>query len=161
MNRINCKQMDALVERAWSMLDAQIEEIKNLYDEMHAIPDQDPRKENAMHEYFHKLHQIKNYEKIKECTDTPQPYVAHYYIIFIEGFAFLRGTGDWLAVDEMIIKRTKGKFSEVYQPDADYDKYAFDSDHQFFKSEKFLYKRLAWGERCDKIFTPDFLVVRK
>ena len=93
-------------------------------------------------------------------TKFPEPYLAHYYVYFAHGFVFLRGIGDWLKENEMIIKRTKGTFGKRYQEDSTYDQWK-DKDDNFFTSDKFTYKRLAWGERCENIFEPDFLVTLK
>ena len=60
----------------------------------------------------------------------------------------------------MIIKRTKGTFDDRYQPDPTYDQWK-DKDDNFFTSDKFTYKRLALGERCENIFEPDFLITKK
>ena len=100
------------------------------------------------------------YDKICKLTKFPEPYLAHYYVYFAHGFVFLRGIGDWLKENEMIIKRTKGTFGKRYQEDSTYDQWK-DKDDNFFTSDKFTYKRLAWGERCENIFEPDFLVTLK
>ena len=155
MVKFNSFEMNALVEGAWNDLDAQIAEIKNLYNEMH-----NSGSEEAIQSYYNKVKELKQYDKICKLTDCPEPYLSHYYITFKNGFAFLRGTGDWLSEDEMIIKRTKCSFDDCYQPDPEYDKWK-DEDDNFFSGDKFVYKRLAWGERCDKIFSPDFLVTLK
>ena len=157
MEKFDSSKMNKLVEEAWDALDDQIERIEKLSIIMH-----NDRTEDSLQIYYRDLKEIKEYDKICQLTDFPEPYLSHYYVFFNEddGFVFLRGTGDWLGEDEMIVKRTKGTFDERYQPDPNYDQWK-DEDDNFFTGDKFVYKRLAWGERCEKIFQPDFLVTLK
>ena len=159
--RKNSFEMNAIVEDAWNCLDEQIKTIKSLNAKLHGDIENGKADVNQLlSNYYNKIAEIKQMDKVKKLTDCPEPYSSHYYVHFAHGFVFLRGTGDWLKEDEMIIKRTEGSFDDRYQPDPTYDKWD-DEDDNFFTSDKFTYKRLAWGERCDKIFEPDFLVTLK
>jgi hypothetical protein len=157
----NSFEMNAIVEDAWNMLDEQIVEIKKLYETTHEeIAKNNDKCDELLNNYYSNIKEIKSYDKICKLTEIPEPYLSHYYVYFANGFVFLRGTGDWLKENEMVIKRTKGSFDERYQPDPTYDQWK-DDDDNFFTSDKFTYKRLAWGDRCGKIFEPDFLVTLK
>ena len=161
MVKYNSFEMNAIVEDAWNVLDGQIKTIKSLSSKLHEDIENGKADVNQLlSNYYNKIAEIKQLDKINKLTNCPEPYLAHYSVYFAHGFVFLRGTGDWLKEDEMIIKRTKGSFEDRYQPDSTYDKWE-DDDKNFFTSDKFTYKRLAWGERCDKIFEPDFLVTLK
>ena len=159
MAKYNSFEMNAIVEGAWNELNKQIETVKDLSAKMHEEIDKNGDKcyDKYLNIYYDKIREIKAYDKLCKLTKFPKPYLAHYYIYFTHGFVFLRGTGDWLGENEMIIKREKGTFDDRYQPDPDYQK-----DGNFFTSDKFIYERLAWGENCEKVFEPDdFLVTLK
>ena len=159
--RKNSFEMNAIVEDAWNVLDDQIKIVKKLYETTHEeIIENNDKCDELLNAYYNKIKDIKSYDKICKLTKFPEPYLSHYYVYFTNGFIFLRGTGDWLKENEMIIKRTKGSFDERYQADSTYDKWK-DGDYNFFTSDKFIYKRLAWGERCENIFEPDFLISLK
>lgn len=159
--RKNSFEMNAIVEDAWNVLDDQIKTVKKLYETTHEeIAKNNDKCDEFLNLYYDKIKDIKSYDKICKLTKFPEPYLAHYYVYFAHGFVFLRGIGDWLKENEMIIKRTKGTFGKRYQEDSTYDQWK-DKDDNFFTSDKFTYKRLAWGERCENIFEPDFLVTLK
>ena len=161
MAKYNSFEINTVVEDAWNMLDKQINTVKNLSAELHEdINNRKADVNQLLTNYYNKLAEIKQMDKIKKLTDYPESYLSHYYVYFTHGFVFLRGTGDWLSENEMIIKRTKGTFDDRYQPDPTYDQWK-DEDDNFFTSDKFTYKRLAWGERCENIFEPDFLITKK
>ena len=159
--RKNSFEMNAIVEGAWNVLDEQIKNIKSLNAKLHEDIENGKADVNQLlSDYYNKIAEIKELDKIRKFTEFPEPYLAHYYVYFAHGLVFLRGIGDWLSENEMIIKRTKGSFEDRYQPDPTYDKWK-DDNKNFFTSDKFVYKRLAWGERCEKLFEPDFHVTLK
>lgn len=161
MVKYNSFEMDAIVEDAWNALDRQIKTIKNLSAKLHEDIENGKADVNQLlNDYYNKIAEIKQVDEIKKLTNCPEPYLAHYYVYFAHGFVFLRGIGDWLSENEMIIERTKGSFEDCYQPEDSYDQWK-DNDKNFFTSDKFIYKRLAWGEYCEKVFEPDFHVIMK
>ena len=161
MVKYNSFEINSIVEDAWNILDEQIKNVKSLNAKLHEDIENGKADVNQLlSDYYNKIAEIKELDKIRKFTEFPEPYLAHYYVYFAHGLVFLRGIGDWLSENEMIIKRTKGSFDDRYQSDPTYDKWK-DDDDNFFTSDKFTYKRLAWGERCDKIFEPDFLVTIK
>ena len=161
MVKYNSFEINAIVEGAWNVLDEQIKNIKSLNVKLHEDIENGKADVNQLlNDYYNEIAKIKQIDKVKKLTDCPEPYLAHYYVHFAHGFVFLRGTGDWLGENEMVIKREKGTFDDRYQPDPTYDQWK-DDDDNFFTSDKFTYKRLAWGERCENIFEPDFLITKK
>lgn len=163
MAKYNSFEMNAIVEDAWNVLDEQIKTVKSLNSKLREDIENGNGKADVnqlLSDYYNKIAEIKQLDKIKKFTNCPEPYLAHYYVYFTHGFAFLRGIGDWLSENEMIIKRTEGSFEDRYQPEDSYDKWK-DDDKNFFTSDKFVYKRLAWGERCEKLFEPDFHITKK
>lgn len=163
MAKYNSFELNVIVEDAWNVLDEEIKTVKNLNSKLREDIENGNGKTDVnqlLSDYYNKIAEIKQLDKIKKFTNCPEPYLAHYYVHFAHGFVFLRGTGDWLSENEMIIKRTEGSFEDRYQPDPNYDKWK-DDDKNFFTSNKFVYKRLAWGERCEKLFEPDFHITKK
>ena len=160
MAKYNSFELNVIVEDAWNVLDEEIKTIKSLNSKLREDIENGKTDVNQLlSDYYNKIAEIKQLDKIKKFTNCPEPYLAHYYVHFTHGFVFLRGTGDWLSENEMIIKRTEGSFEDRYQPDPNYDKWK--DDKNFFTSNKFVYKRLAWGERCEKLFEPDFHITKK
>ena len=161
MAKYNSFELNVIVEDAWNVLDEEIKTVKNLNSKLREDIENGKTDGNQLlSDYYNKIAEIKQLDKIKKFTNCPEPYLAHYYVHFAHGFVFLRGIGDWLSENEMIIKRTEGSFEDRYQPDPNYDKWK-DDDKNFFTSNKFVYKRLAWGERCEKLFEPDFHITKK
>ena len=160
MAKYNSFELDVIVEDAWNVLDEEIKTVKSLNSKLREDIENGKTDVNQLlSDYYNKIAEIKQLDKIKKFTNCPEPYLAHYYVHFAHGFVFLRGIGDWLSENEMIIKRTEGSFEDRYQPDPNYDKWK--DDKNFFTSNKFVYKRLAWGERCEKLFEPDFHITKK
>ena len=161
MAKYNSFELNVIVEDAWNVLDEEIKTVKSLNSKLREDIENGKTDVNQLlSDYYNKIAEIKQLDKIKKFTNYPEPYLAHYYVHFAHGFVFLRGIGDWLSENEMIIKRTEGSFEDRYQPDPNYDKWK-DDDKNFFTSNKFVYKRLAWGERCEKLFEPDFHITKK
>ena len=163
MAKYNSFELNVIVEDAWNVLDEEIKTVKSLNSKLREDIENGNGKTDVnqlLSDYYNKIAEIKQLDKIKKFTNYPEPYLAHYYVHFAHGFVFLRGIGDWLSENEMIIKRTEGSFEDRYQPDPNYDKWK-DDDKNFFTSNKFVYKRLAWGERCEKLFEPDFHITKK
>ena len=161
MAKYNSFELNVIVEDAWNVLDEEIKTVKSLNSKLREDIENGKTDVNQLlSDYYNKIAEIKQLDKIKKFTNYPEPYLAHYYVHFAHGFVFLRGIGDWLSENEMIIKRTEGSFEDRYQPDSNYDKWK-DDDKNFFTSNKFVYKRLAWGERCEKLFEPDFHITKK
>ena len=161
MAKYNSFELNVIVEDAWNVLDEEIKTVKSLNSKLREdIENGKTDVDQLLSDYYNKIAEIKQLDKIKKFTNCPEPYLAHYYVHFAHGFVFLRGIGDWLSENEMIIKRTEGSFEDRYQPDPNYDKWK-DNDKNFFTSNKFVYKRLAWGERCEKLFEPDFHITKK
>ena len=149
MAKYNSFELNVIVEDAWNVLDEEIKTVKNLNSKLREDIENGNGKTDVnqlLSDYYNKIAEIKQLDKIKKFTNCPEPYLAHYYVHFAHGFVFLRGTGDWLSENEMIIKRTEGSFEDRYQPDPNYDKWK-DDDKNFFASNKCVYKRLDWRER--------------
>ena len=161
MAKYNSFELNIIVEDAWNVLDEEIKTVKSLNSKLREDIENGKTDVNQLlSDYYNKIAEIKQFDKIKKFTNCLEPYLAHYYVHFTHGFVFLRGIGDWLSENEMIIKRTFSSFEDRYQPDPNYDKWK-DDDKNFFTSNKFVYKRLAWGERCEKLFEPDFHITKK
>lgn len=176
MGKYVAKDLEQLVDQARVLLDEQIRVVKDMHDKLNnRINDGDLKHASTeevnrhLHNYYNKLYEIKNLERVKKTYATCwEPIMGHYYVVFIGNFMFTCGDGSWCDEDEIFISRSgEGlTFENAYEPSESYNKARHEWQEEkasYFDSEKWHFKRLVWGERYDSTSADfsDFRVTAK
>lgn len=164
MGKITGKEMDVIVEKAFKLLAERQLKRKQLHDEVVA------KKITTPEQYFEKVLELEPVREIKEHTDYWEAAVAHYCNVFVDGFwcqEVVKGDSWDNGRAEISIRRTHqipGSLDDAYEPGTEYAegrKIFRDEKYSFFDSDKYFYRRCAWGESAEKDGKIDFCVSMK